>query len=196
MRWMEEKGTHPISIPLMNLPAAACQACPIYVVSHPFVKLPTVVVLACCVFLSKRLLWMRATPAHSGQSPSVICFYLDQIIFSLFFPKFISPLKLHSGFIILSNRSQQDIAQTQQTGSFFTGWLPSYSAGCVPTNGRYVTDSRHTRVLALDRGCSKSCCVRNVHRLVCGCMWISALKPFCVCVCVSQVHTDAVFQKQ
>lgn len=89
MRWMEVKEMPPISIPLMNLSAAACQACPIYVVSQPFVKLPTVVVLA-CVFLSKMLLWIWATPAHSGQSPSVICFYLVQIsfFFSLFPPIF------------------------------------------------------------------------------------------------------------
>ncbi|PWA20939.1 hypothetical protein CCH79_00007297, partial [Gambusia affinis] len=36
---------------------------------------------------------------------------------------------LHSGFIILSNRSQRDIAQTQQTGSFFT--VPNKPTGMV-----------------------------------------------------------------
>ena len=86
-------------------------------------------------------------------SPDLFSFFL--LLFFFFF--FTLSQKLHSGFIILSSRSQRGIAQTLRTGSFFTGWLPSSPAGCVTTNGGYVTDSRRTRVLALETRCVRVC---------------------------------------
>lgn len=146
---MREDNVHPISIPLMNLSAAAFQTCTIYVMTHPFVKLPTAVILSFfMMYKSKRHPRVFVTCSFKQISPCNL-FLSSPDPFLFFFSQ-----KLHSGFIILSSRSQQDIAQTLQTGSFFTGWLPSYPAGCVTTNGGYVTDSRRTRVLALERRCS------------------------------------------
>lgn len=41
MHWTAENRRLAILIPLMKLSAAACQACTIYVMTHPFVKLAT-----------------------------------------------------------------------------------------------------------------------------------------------------------
>lgn len=52
----ERTGVHPISVPLMNYPADASQACTIYVMTQPFVKLPTVVILSFLLFFLNNIL--------------------------------------------------------------------------------------------------------------------------------------------
>lgn len=82
---MKEDREHPISIPLMNQPAAAFQACTIYVMTHPFVKLPTVVILSFFImYKSKRRLCVVAT--CSFKQISLCNLLLSSPDLFLFFP--------------------------------------------------------------------------------------------------------------
>lgn len=93
MHWMTENTEHPILIPLMNPSAAAFQACAIYVMTHPFVKLPTVVLLSSFFFMmckSTRYLCVFATCSFKQISPcNLLLSSLDLFRLFLFFSFFL-----------------------------------------------------------------------------------------------------------
>lgn len=169
MHSAREDKEHPISIPLMNPPANAFQPCIIRVMTRPLVKLPTV-----CSFFSFFSSW---TTARRDLCVFATC-SLEHISICNPFPFFPPSPKLHSGFIILSSGSQQGIVQTLQTGSFFTGWLPSYLAGCVTQICDRLT-SHQCPCIREEMQCSfrsRALCL-FVTSLVCVCEW--------VCECIS-----------
>lgn len=167
MHSAREDKEHPISIPLMNPPANAFQPCIIRVMTRPLVKLPTV-----CYFISFFFLFFHREqqrgeifvfllPAHWSTSPSVI--------------PFLSSLPLRSCIVVSSSWAvgASRVSYKHYRQAHFS--QVDFPAILQDVSRKYVTDSHHTSVLALERRCS----VASGHGL-------SACLLHRSCVCVSE----------